>query len=58
VGNPETKRPLGIPKRKWEDDSKVDFKETGREVVDWIHLAQDSNQWWAYVIMIMNFQAL
>jgi hypothetical protein len=43
--NPDEKRPLGRPRRKWEDNIKIDFREIGWEVVDWIHLAQDRDQW-------------
>jgi hypothetical protein len=47
VVKPERKRPLGRLKRRWEDNIKMDLKETGRENVDWIHLAQ----WWTLVNM-------
>jgi hypothetical protein len=42
VGKPERKRPLGRHRRRWEDNIKMDFKETGCENVDWIQLVQDS----------------
>jgi hypothetical protein len=41
VGNPEGKRPLGRPRRRWMDNIKVDLLEIGLNVVDWIVLAQD-----------------
>jgi hypothetical protein len=41
VGKPERKRPLRRPRRKWEDNIRMDLREIVREVVDWIHLAQD-----------------
>jgi hypothetical protein len=41
VGKPEGKRPLGRPRRRWMDNIKKDFLETGMNVVDWIDLAQD-----------------
>jgi hypothetical protein len=41
----ERKRPLGRPKRKWEDNIRKDLMETGWEIVDWTHLAQDRDQW-------------
>jgi hypothetical protein len=44
VGQPERKRPLGRHKRKWEDNIKMDLRETVLEGVDWIHLAQDRDQ--------------
>ena len=43
------KRPLGIPRRLWEDDIKADFKERIWEGVDWNNLAQDGFKWWAVV---------
>jgi hypothetical protein len=49
----EGKRLLERPRHKWEDDSKVNF---GKEFegVAWIHLAEDRDQWWALVNMVMN----
>jgi hypothetical protein len=44
-GETEGKRPLGKPNRRWEDSITVDLKETVWEVVDWIHLIQDRDQW-------------
>jgi hypothetical protein len=41
VGKPEGKRPLGIPRRRWEDNIRMDRREIGWEDVDWMHLAQD-----------------
>jgi hypothetical protein len=41
VGKPEGKRSLRIPRRKWEDNNKMDLRETGWDGMDWIHLAQD-----------------
>jgi hypothetical protein len=43
VGRPEGRRPLGRPRRRWEDNIKMDFRETG--FGDWIHLAQDRDRW-------------
>jgi hypothetical protein len=39
LGNPEGKRPLGRPRRRWEDNIKTDFQEVGFGVMDWIELA-------------------
>jgi hypothetical protein len=50
VGNPEGKRPLGIPRRKW------DLLETGWGGVDWIGLAQDRDKWRALVNAVMNLR--
>jgi hypothetical protein len=44
VGKQEGKRPLGRPKRKWEDNIKVDLREMGWNDIDWIHLTQDRDQ--------------
>jgi hypothetical protein len=41
VGKPEGKRPLRIPRRKWEDNIKMDLSEMGCGGVDWIELAQN-----------------
>jgi hypothetical protein len=45
VGKPEAKRQLRIPTRIWEDNIRMDLREIGWKVVDWIHLAQDWDQW-------------
>jgi hypothetical protein len=44
VGKPDGKRPLGRPRRTWEDNIRMDVREMGWEGVDWIHLAQDGDQ--------------
>jgi len=56
VGKPEVKRPLGRPRRRWEKNIRIDLKDRGWEGVDWIHLDQDRDQWWAVVNMVMNLQ--
>jgi hypothetical protein len=43
------------PRRRWEDNIRMDLREIGWEGVDWIHLAQDRDQWWALVNTVMNF---
>jgi hypothetical protein len=45
VGKPRRKRPLGRPKRRWEDNIRTDLRETGCEGVDWMRLAQGRDQW-------------
>jgi len=45
MGKPEGKRPLGRPRRRWEDNIKMDLLEVGCEGVDWIELAQDRDRW-------------
>ncbi|KAJ4440160.1 hypothetical protein ANN_08298 [Periplaneta americana] len=48
VGRPEGKRPLGRPRRRWEDNIKMDLREVGYDGRDWINLAQGRDQWRAY----------
>ena len=55
VGKPEGKRPLGRPRRRWEDNIKVDLQEVGRGCGDWMELAQDRDRWRALVSTVMNF---
>jgi hypothetical protein len=56
VGRPEYKRPLGRPRRRREDNIKLDLKEIGIDWANWIRLAQDRFQWWAFVNTIMNLR--
>ncbi|KAJ4429673.1 hypothetical protein ANN_21874 [Periplaneta americana] len=56
VGRPDGKRPLGRPRRRWEDNIKMDLREVGYDDRDWIHLAQDRDQWRAYVRAAMNLR--
>ncbi|KAJ4448791.1 hypothetical protein ANN_00182 [Periplaneta americana] len=49
VGRPEGKRPLGRPRRRWEDNIKMDLREVGYDDRDWINLAQDRDRWRPYV---------
>jgi hypothetical protein len=58
VGKPEGKRPLGRPRRRWEDGVRMDLWEIGLGGVDWIRLAQDWDRWLAVVSAAMNFQVL
>jgi hypothetical protein len=58
VGKPEGKRPLGRPRRRWKDGIRMDLREIGLGAVDWIQLAQDSDQWPAVVSAVMNLQVL
>jgi hypothetical protein len=53
---PEGKRPLGRPRRKWVDNVKIDLREIGWGGIDWIVLAQDSDQWRAFVNTVMNLR--
>jgi hypothetical protein len=54
VGRPEGNRPLGGPRRRWEDNIKLDLREIGIDGANWIRLAQDRVQWWAFVNTVMN----
>ncbi|KAJ4447908.1 hypothetical protein ANN_09917 [Periplaneta americana] len=56
VGRPEGKRPLGRPRCRWEDNIKMDLREVGYDFRDWINLAQDRDQWRAYVRAAMNLR--
>jgi hypothetical protein len=58
VGKPKGKRPLERPRRRWEDGIKMDFRQTGWESVEGIHLAQDRDCWWAAVNEVMNLRVL
>jgi hypothetical protein len=54
VGKPEGKRPLGRPRRRWEDNIKMGVRERGWDGMDWINVAQDREQWRALVNIEMN----
>ena len=54
VGKPEGKRPLGRPRRRWEDNIKMDLHEVGGGWEDWMELAQDRDRWQALVSTVMN----
>jgi hypothetical protein len=54
VGEPEGKRPLGRPRRRWEDNIRMDLREIGCGGMGWIDLAQDRDQWRALVNTVMN----
>jgi hypothetical protein len=56
VGKPEGKRPLGRPRRRWEDNIKMDLQEVGGRFGDWMELAQDRDRWRALVSTVMNFR--
>jgi hypothetical protein len=54
MGKPERKRPLGRTRHRWEDWIRMDL----REIVDWIQLAQNRDQWRAVVNTVMNLRVL
>ena len=56
VGKPEGKRPLGRPRRRWEDNIKMDLQVVGGGCEDWMELAQDRDRWRALVSMVMNIR--
>jgi hypothetical protein len=56
VGKPEGKRQLGRPRRRWEDNIKMDLQEVGGGRVDWMELAQDRDGWRALVSKGKNFR--
>jgi hypothetical protein len=55
IGRPEGRRPLGRPRRRWEDNKMV-LREIGFGDVDWIHWAQDRDRWRALVNTVMNLR--
>jgi len=55
-GNLREKRPLGRPKRKWEDNIKMDLQEVRCGGIDWIELAQDRDRWWTLVNAVINLR--
>jgi hypothetical protein len=56
VGRPEGRRLLGRHRRRWEDNIRINLRETGFGDVDWIHLAQDRDRWRALVNTLMNLR--
>jgi hypothetical protein len=56
VGRRETRRLLGRPRCRWEDNIKMDLREVGFGDVDWIHLAQDRDTWQAVVYTVINLR--
>ena len=60
VGEPEGKRPLGRPTRRWVDNIRMDLHEVGCGYMDWIRLAQDRDRWRTIVsaVMILRFREM
>ena len=56
VGKPEGKRPLGRPRRRWEENIKMDLREVGGGCVDWMELALDRERWRALVSTVRNLR--
>jgi hypothetical protein len=58
VGKHEGKRPLGRPRRRWEDGIRMDLREIGLGGVNWIRMAQDRGRWRSVVSVVMNLWVL
>jgi hypothetical protein len=58
MGKPEGRRPLGRPRRRWEDGIRMDLRENGLRSVDWIQLAQDRDLWRDHVNTVINLRVL
>jgi hypothetical protein len=56
IGRPEGKRPLGRPRRRWEDNIRMDLREIGINGANWIQLAQDRVQWRAFLNTVKNLR--
>jgi len=56
VGKPEGRRPLGIPRRRWVDNIRMDLQDVGCGYMDWIGLAQDRDSWRTFVSTVMNLR--
>ena len=56
VEKPEGKKPVGRPRRRWEDNIKMGLQEVGFEGVDWTDLAQDRDRWRALVNAVINLR--
>jgi len=56
VGKPEGRRPPGRPRRRWEDNIKIDLQEVGYASMNWIDLGQDRDRWRALANGVMNLR--
>jgi hypothetical protein len=56
VGKPEGKRPVGRPRHVWEGNIRMDLREVGWAGVEWMHLANNRDEWWDLVNAVMNIQ--
>jgi len=56
VGKPEGKRPLGRPRRRWEDNIRMDLREVGGGCGDLMELGQDRDRWRAFVSTVRNLR--
>jgi hypothetical protein len=55
---PEVKRPFGKPRSRWENNIRLDLMEIVWESADWIHLAEDRDQWRAVVNTVVNLRVI
>jgi len=56
MGKPEGKGPLWRPRRRWEDNIKMDLQDVEGGCGDWVELAEDKEKWRALVSTVMNFR--
>jgi hypothetical protein len=56
VGKPVERRPLGRPRRRWDDNIRMDHRKMGHGGMDWMELAQDKDRWRALVSAVMNLR--
>ena len=56
TGKPRGERPLGRPRRRWEDNIRMDHEEIGMNAANWVHSAQDSDYWRALVNAALNLR--
>jgi hypothetical protein len=56
VGKAEGRRPLGRPRRRWEDNIRIDLRDVGCGCVDWMELSQNKDRWHALVSEVMNLR--
>jgi hypothetical protein len=56
VGKPEGRKPLGRPRRRWEDNIKMGLREVGCRGADWVDLGKDRGRWRALVYTVMNLR--
>jgi hypothetical protein len=56
VGKPEGKGPLGSPRRRWQDNIKIDLQDMRCGGLDWIDLVRDRERWWSLVNAVKNFR--
>jgi hypothetical protein len=54
MGETEGKKPRGRPRRRWEDNIRIDLRKIVSEVVDWMYMTEDRDQWWAVVNTVMK----